>query len=340
LPTLLLEDDGWKQEIRDIELSETFIWSLDSEESDEVAPAVSLKAQEQSVPIVSLKPQENTAPPASNTGFSFASSGFKPQAVSGWKCDVCLVQNKEEVSKCISCESDKPGAKSSATKPAPVSAPVPPASNTGFSFASSGFKPQAVSGWKCDVCLVQNKEEVSKCISCESDKPGAKATKPAPAPPSTTGFSFNPTPSIGWKCQVCLIQNKEVDIQCVSCESTKPGNGPTVTAPKPQPSGFNFEATPKPNTSTTGFNFGGSGFQMKKASGWKCDVCMVDNQESSSQCVACETPKPGSSKPTTNQAPPSAGGFSIPQGMNVAPTFTFGGFDTSTSNSSGGFSFK
>lgn len=33
------------------------------------------------------------------------------------------------------------------------------------------------SGWTCDVCLVNNKEEVDKCVACMSPKPGPPAPK-------------------------------------------------------------------------------------------------------------------------------------------------------------------
>lgn len=29
--------------------------------------------------------------------------------------------------------------------------------------------------WDCEVCLVQNKAEATKCVACESAKPGTKA---------------------------------------------------------------------------------------------------------------------------------------------------------------------
>lgn len=30
-------------------------------------------------------------------------------------------------------------------------------------------------------------------------------------------------PEGSWDCDVCLLQNKAADVQCVACEATKPG---------------------------------------------------------------------------------------------------------------------
>ncbi|KAM6277215.1 nuclear pore complex protein Nup153 isoform 5-T5 [Spheniscus humboldti] len=60
------------------------------------------------------------------------------------------------------------------------SVPVTSSSVSVFSASSGGFldldkfkKPEG--SWDCEVCLVQNQAEATKCISCESAKPGTKA---------------------------------------------------------------------------------------------------------------------------------------------------------------------
>ncbi|XP_072709394.1 nuclear pore complex protein Nup153 isoform X6 [Ciconia boyciana] len=60
------------------------------------------------------------------------------------------------------------------------SVPVTSSSVPTFSASSGGFldldkfkKPEG--SWDCEVCLVQNKAEATKCIACESAKPGTKA---------------------------------------------------------------------------------------------------------------------------------------------------------------------
>jgi len=39
-----------------------------------------------------------------------------------------------------------------------------------------------------------------------------------------------------------------------------------------------------------------------KASGWNCDVCLVNNKDSVDKCVACQTPKPGPAQKTPGKA--------------------------------------
>ncbi|XP_075601162.1 nuclear pore complex protein Nup153 isoform X5 [Balearica regulorum gibbericeps] len=60
------------------------------------------------------------------------------------------------------------------------SVPVTSSSVSAFSTTSGGFldldkfkKPEG--SWDCEVCLVQNKAEATKCVACESAKPGTKA---------------------------------------------------------------------------------------------------------------------------------------------------------------------
>lgn len=60
------------------------------------------------------------------------------------------------------------------------SVPVTSSSVSALSASSEGFldldkfkKPEG--SWECEVCLVQNKAEATKCIACENAKPGTKA---------------------------------------------------------------------------------------------------------------------------------------------------------------------
>ncbi|KFW09414.1 Nuclear pore complex protein Nup153, partial [Eurypyga helias] len=96
-----------------------------------------------------------------------------------WDCDTCLVQNKPEATKCVACETPKPG---TGVMPALTLPVVTDSSVTATSSSSStdtavtvGFgdkfkKPKG--SWDCTVCLVSNKAEDSKCVACQSEKPG------------------------------------------------------------------------------------------------------------------------------------------------------------------------
>ncbi|XP_043073906.1 nuclear pore complex protein Nup153 isoform X2 [Puntigrus tetrazona] len=200
------------------------------------------------------------------------SSLFAPPAGS-WDCDTCLVRNKPDVVKCVACDTAKPGTgvKSSLTLPALSEASSTPSASsstttTSTTTASSatgllGFgdkfkKPEG--SWDCDVCMVQNKAQDVKCVACQSSKPGASAVStPASAPASSAapllgfGDKFK-KPEGSWECEVCCVQNKPGDQQCVACQSAKPGA-------KIESKGFSSSFGAQSNStdsSSTGFKFG------------------------------------------------------------------------------------
>ncbi|XP_062869209.1 nuclear pore complex protein Nup153 [Trichomycterus rosablanca] len=210
--------------------------------------------------------------------------------VEGWECDTCLVRNKPEVVKCVACDTAKPG---TGVKPAlnlppvsEVSFPLiaPPASSTSTTTSSSsttsgllGFGDQfkkPVGSWECSICMIQNKEQDSKCVACQNAKPGAVSTAPssqASVPTSATkapllgfGDKFK-KPEGSWECDVCCVQNKANDQQCVSCQTAKPGakveSKGTFGTPSSNTisssSAFKF-GTSSSNSASDGLKFGGS----------------------------------------------------------------------------------
>ncbi|XP_045157450.2 LOW QUALITY PROTEIN: nuclear pore complex protein Nup153-like [Mercenaria mercenaria] len=224
---------------------------------------------------------------------------------SGWSCDVCLINNKDEAGKCVACQSPKPGGQ----KPVPISAPPP---------LSAVFKQ---SGWSCDVCLINNKDEASKCVACQSPKPGGQKLKDVsstktsdPAEPLKSDlFAKFKQPGGSWTCDTCLIQNKQDDTKCVACQTRKPGSASSNMSPlvsSIQPGNWicnkcliqnkkddticgackAAKSTPKPSE----LNKSDSLFaKLKPAAGtWECEVCLVQNKSDDNSCVACQTPKP------------------------------------------------
>ncbi|XP_010125120.1 PREDICTED: nuclear pore complex protein Nup153-like, partial [Chlamydotis macqueenii] len=179
-----------------------------------------------------------------------------------WDCDTCLVQNKPEATKCIACETPKPGTGVMPTLTLPV---VPDNSVTVTSSSSStdttvtlGFgdkfkKPKG--SWDCTVFLVSNKAEDSKCVACESEKPGSSvpvtSSSVSAFSASSGGFldldKFK-KPEGSWDCEVCLVQNKAEATKCVACESAKPGT-------KAELKGFST-ATVSTNAAMPSFTFG------------------------------------------------------------------------------------
>uniref|UniRef100_A0A671KTV5 Nuclear pore complex protein Nup153 n=1 Tax=Sinocyclocheilus anshuiensis TaxID=1608454 RepID=A0A671KTV5_9TELE len=218
------------------------------------------------------------------------SSLFAPPAGS-WDCDTCLVRNKPDVVKCVACDTAKPGTgvKSSLTLPAlseasstlsatsstATTATTTAASATGLlGFGDKFKKPEG--SWDCDVCMVQNKTQDVKCVACQSFKPGAVAaavSTPVSAPASTAapllgfGDKFK-KPEGSWECEVCCVQNKAEDQQCVACQSAKPGAkieskgfsssfGVQSNSTESSSSGFKF-GTGSTDSTSAGLKFGGT----------------------------------------------------------------------------------
>uniref|UniRef100_A0A8B9ZGG7 Nuclear pore complex protein Nup153 n=1 Tax=Anas platyrhynchos TaxID=8839 RepID=A0A8B9ZGG7_ANAPL len=174
-----------------------------------------------------------TAPPAEMLGF-----GDKFKTVAGtWDCDTCLVQNKPEATKCIACETPKPG---TGVMPALTLPVVTDSSVTVTSSSSStdttltldfGDKFKKPKGsWDCAICLVSNKAEDNKCVACQSEKPegltpvtsSSASTFSAPSGEFLDLDKFK-KPEGSWDCETCLVRNKAEATKCVACESAKPG---------------------------------------------------------------------------------------------------------------------
>uniref|UniRef100_A0A8C3K799 Nuclear pore complex protein Nup153 n=1 Tax=Calidris pygmaea TaxID=425635 RepID=A0A8C3K799_9CHAR len=270
---------------------------------------------------------------------SFSAGKDSPkQPSSFWQSDThdpCL-QNKPTDGKCVTCQAAKVSTAES-TKPTISSsqcitskAAVPTAGTLGF---EDKFKTPP-NTWDCDTCLVQNKPEATKCIACETPKPGT-GVMPALTLPVVTDSSVTVTssssstdttvtlgfgdkfkkPKGSWECAVCLVLNKAEDSKCVACQSEKPGSSVPVTS-----------------SSVSTFSAPSGGFldldKFKKPEGsWDCEVCLVQNKAEATKCVACESAKPGTKAELK--------GFGTPTvSTNAAmPSFTFG-VQSSSSESS------
>ncbi|XP_034455108.1 nuclear pore complex protein Nup153 isoform X3 [Hippoglossus hippoglossus] len=151
-----------------------------------------------------------------------------------WDCDTCLVRNKPDAVKCVACETAKPGTglKPSLTLPSAFSAvktvSTPTAHvSTGFIGIGDKFK-KPEGAWECGTCLVENKAEDTKCVACTNAKPGASAGASVDSSSASTApvFGFGDKfkkPEGAWECEACLVQNKAADVQCVACQTVKPG---------------------------------------------------------------------------------------------------------------------
>ncbi|XP_053102411.1 nuclear pore complex protein Nup153 isoform X2 [Hemicordylus capensis] len=187
-------------------------------------------------PIGTLTQNVTIKSAVSVTGTQGFGDKFKA-AVGTWDCDTCLVQNKPEATKCVACETPKPG---TGVKPALV-LPVVTENATAVSSSSGctdvtvtlGFgdkfkKPKGA--WECSVCLVSNTAEDSKCVACQSSKPGDSVPVVSSSASSSSlsggflGLDKFKKPEGSWDCETCLVQNKADATKCIACENAKPGS--------------------------------------------------------------------------------------------------------------------
>uniref|UniRef100_A0A674D8X7 Nuclear pore complex protein Nup153 n=1 Tax=Salmo trutta TaxID=8032 RepID=A0A674D8X7_SALTR len=124
-------------------------------------------AKTDSIPLLSGLEGSTTTPAA-----TFGALFTKPAG--SWDCDICLVQNKPDAVKCVACETAKPGTgvKATLTMPAFSEAKTLPAAAPLLGFGDKFKKPEGA--WECGVCMVQNKAQDTKCVSCGFAKPGSE----------------------------------------------------------------------------------------------------------------------------------------------------------------------
>ncbi|XP_028369411.1 nuclear pore complex protein Nup153 isoform X5 [Phyllostomus discolor] len=119
----------------------------------------------------------------------FADKFKKPKG--SWECPVCCVPNNPEDNKCVSCMSEKPGS----SVPASSSSTIPLSLSSGGCLGLDKFK-KPEGSWDCEVCLVQNKADSTKCVACESAKPGTQSefkgfgTSSTSLNPAASSFKF------------------------------------------------------------------------------------------------------------------------------------------------------
>lgn len=102
---------------------------------------------------------------------------------SEWECDTCMVRNKDSSEKCVACQTPKPGSNSSSSSKKDDTRVESGGglggggvSETGSREDKGGFGAvfaRKKGEWECDTCFVRNKSEATKCVSCETPKPGA-----------------------------------------------------------------------------------------------------------------------------------------------------------------------
>ncbi|NXD24083.1 NU153 protein, partial [Spelaeornis formosus] len=224
----------------------------------EAAKVSTVESTKQTVSVSPCVPSKTTVPATGTMGFE---DKFKP-APNTWDCDTCLVQNKPEATKCIACETPKPGTGVMPALTMPVvtdnSVTVTSTSSSTGTTVTLGFGDkfkQPKGSWNCSVCLLQNKAEDSKCVACQSEKPGfsvpVTSSSVSAFSASSGGFldldKFK-KPEGSWECEACLVQNKAEATKCIACKNAKPGT-------KAELKGFGT-ATVSANAAVPAFTFG------------------------------------------------------------------------------------
>ncbi|XP_011060022.1 PREDICTED: nuclear pore complex protein Nup153 [Acromyrmex echinatior] len=91
-----------------------------------------------------------------------------------------------------------------------------------------------------------------------------------------------------WECSECMIRNNGTDKQCTACKMPRFNPNDKTSLPSTSTADTIVETKPiEPDCF-------GSQFKLS-TNQWECTTCCVRNKQSDITCVACTTPKPGSS---------------------------------------------
>ena len=170
------------------------------------------------------------------------------------------------------------------------------------------FAPETGS-WECEICMVCNKPDASKCVACSAAKPGADP-KPSNAP--IFGQQAYTAPVLGQASSSEFVFGKS--------NAVSPFGGFNLTPKSTEENGAKSKTIEGAEKQV-------SSIRMKFApemGSWECDTCMIVNKPEASECVACSTAKPGcdpkpSSTPIFGQKPINVPIFG--QQPNSAPVF-------------------
>ncbi|XP_077624670.1 E3 SUMO-protein ligase RanBP2 [Crocuta crocuta] len=161
------------------------------------------------------------------------------------------------------------------------------------------------SWWHCNSCSLKNAMAAKKCVSCQNLNPNRKELLGSPlvetVPALTTGpentsdrFAPMTLKKEGhWDCSICLVRNEPTVSRCIACQNAKSANksGSSFF----QQASFKFGQGDLPKSVNSDFR---SVFSTKEGQ-WDCSVCFVQNEGSSTKCIACQNPRK-QSLPTTS----------------------------------------
>ncbi|KAK1339585.1 hypothetical protein QTO34_018138 [Cnephaeus nilssonii] len=150
------------------------------------------------------------------------------------------------------------------------------------------------SWWHCNSCSLKNAATAKKCVSCQNLNPSNKELLGPPLVETIPTLKISPenTPDRfalmipknegHWDCSICLVRNEPTVSRCIACQNTKSANKSGSLFVQ-QPS-FKFGQGDLPKSVNNDFR---SVFSVKEGQ-WDCSVCLVQNEGSSSRCIACD----------------------------------------------------
>lgn len=305
LPSSITKAGGGKLKTK---ISDTGRASRINEDEDDapapVLPSVSLTMS--SLPKINFKSQQTNAVSASTvatTGFTFSAPQalLEPHKAVLASCDDPTTINELEFTF---------STPQNLLNEAPVVNHTPGVPM--FNSVSSNFQPKlkaSASKSKLNAAAPLKEGSILDVLKTNSVNTSSKEEKSESSEAATivtNSLSAFIRKSDEWSCDTCMLTNKSNFEKCVACETPKPG----AAAKEPLKMASNFTpSTPVVTNSLSAF--------MKKSNEWSCDTCMLTNNSSVDKCMACETPKPGSTVKTSVTSSLSAPStFNAPAGFN------------------------
>ncbi|KAL0115982.1 hypothetical protein PUN28_011095 [Cardiocondyla obscurior] len=239
-----------------------------------------------------------------------------------WECTTCCVRNKQSDATCVACTTPKPGNNSTTQK-------TVKSQNLDL---MEKFKP-AEGSWECSGCLLRNAANIITCPCCNTSKPMTSIKTQPKKTENITELSaqklnntegtatqelfnnseimnkFKPNKD-SWECPGCLVRNNNSVTSCPCCSTSKPNS---------------TGGEPSKAIQTSNFGFGD---KFKKPEGsWTCDSCFVQNDAKITECVACQSLKPGTTKSNESSSNTSSTlqfKFGMPSSATSNQGFKFG----------------
>ncbi|MBZ3874811.1 E3 SUMO-protein ligase RanBP2 [Sciurus carolinensis] len=244
-----------------------------------------------------------------------------PKKEGHWDCSICLVRNEPTVSRCIACQNTKSANKTGSSFVHQTSfkfsqGELPKSVNSDFRSVFSAKEGQ----WDCSVCLVRNEGSSTKCVSCQNPRKQSLSTTTVSEPASfkfgTSEISITPKSGFEdmiakkegqWDCSSCSVRNEANTTKCIACQN--PAKPSTSTSAVPAPASFKFGTSEISKAPKSGFE----GMFTKKDGQWDCSLCLVRNEASATQCIACQNPNKQNQPTSAVTAPASSEASKAPK---------------------------